>query len=159
MLICTPLIHKLLSANTMCCCWTSVMLHCSMNFLVVNFDWWGSQSFRFLSNSQNSYVKSPFAETSCLSTRLQLCWHLWKWSELGIRGFVTNPICHLPKWSQIPACTVGLYTSSSERMMSYTRFEAIYRYTFYFLMLIVTGSGIWLKPLNELFLVTQTAVV
>lgn len=39
--------------------------------------------------------------TECLATRLQSCWHLWKWIELGIRGFVTNPICHLPKWSQI----------------------------------------------------------
>ena len=39
--------------------------------------------------------------TECRATRLQSCWHLWKWIELRIRGFVTNPICHLPKWSQI----------------------------------------------------------
>lgn len=81
---------------------------------------WGTDASMLFPNSQNSCVKPLLAVTSRLTTRRQACWHLWKWIELRIRGFVTNPICHLPKWSQILVCAVGLYASSSERMMSYT---------------------------------------
>ena len=82
------------------CCWIAVMLHCSMNIQCTTLTdhlFGVMEASMFLSNSQNSSVKSLFAVT----TRLQSCWHLWKWIELRIRGFVTNPICHLPKWSQI----------------------------------------------------------
>lgn len=122
----TQHIPKLLTADTPCCCWNPLMLHCRVNIPACNTGWL---------NVPNTCIKSAFAVTSSFSARFQTCWHLWKWSELKIRGFLTNPICHLSKWSWIPACSDGLYTSTSERIMSRNVTEAVHR--FHFLLLIL----------------------
>lgn len=79
-----------------------------------------------------AFVTSLSALSFCLTRRLQPCWHLWKWIELRIRGFVTNPICHLPKWSQILDYSL---CESCGRMTSNSGAEAFHRCCFPFFSL------------------------
>lgn len=126
------------------CCRISLMLHCGMGIPARS-----TEIHIFLTNFTKNQASNRPTPWLISPQRFQTSWHLWKWSELKIRGFVTNPICHLPKWSEIPAHTVRLFTGFPERIMSCHVTEASHRYWFYFSLFKLTLNGICLYPLNS----------